>query len=134
MPGDTMPVTLAGADELVDVVEQADTKITIAAEHDAARLGVVGRRAGRTCRAASAAANATMNPTNIAMPPTSGIGSVCTVRSSGRTTQPNAHGQPPHERRGDERDDGGHRADQQVAHPSPASATIARSPWDRYTR
>ena len=44
---------------------------------------------GSKTSSAQAVISATTNPMNIARPPTSGSGSVCTVRSFGRYTQPN---------------------------------------------
>ena len=48
------------------------------------------------------------------MPPTSGVGRVCTVRSFGSYTQPTRLREPTDERRGDERDERCRRADDQV--------------------
>ena len=94
-----MPGDLGRRRHLAEVVERADREHHAGAEHEPDRLGRCRRTWRGTAAICEATAIATRNPTNIAAPPSVGVGFVCTPRGPGGTTAPDADREPPDERR-----------------------------------
>ncbi len=86
--GEHRPEDLRRGAELTDVVEEAGTEDDRCRDDHAEWFGVRREQRLEVGSIAHATTSATPKPMNIASPPTSGSGSVWTVRSFGRYTQP----------------------------------------------
>lgn len=82
-----VPITFAGAEISRTSSMKPTTKMTVAA-NSTPRGSVNCANNGSNVSINRAAPNAATKPMNIAMPPTSGVATVCTRRSSGSTTHP----------------------------------------------
>ena len=99
LPASTIPAILAGGDTSRRSSSAPTANITPGAE-DAARPARTSRRTSRgTGRICDATAIATRKPTNIAAPPSVGIGFVCTPRGLGGDDRADADREPADERR-----------------------------------
>ena len=92
---------LRGRRHVDEVVERADDEHHARAEQQADRLGVVDEHLVELRASATRRPSPRGSPTNIAAPPSVGVGFVCTCRASddGATTAPNRIASQPHDRR-----------------------------------
>ena len=97
----TWPGDLGRRRHVAEVVERADHEHHARAEQQADRLGVVGEHLVELAACCDATAIATRKPTNIAAPPSVGVGCVCTCARVRRRRDDRAEPdrEPPHDRR-----------------------------------